>query len=84
MYRLLAKCSSMSEFYRVDKLICSPTGFAFHTYGRENLPVSIAILFLRAPAVDGLLGGDFLEQFKMILDHSSPQIWLESPQTEQS
>jgi hypothetical protein len=49
---------------------------------RENLPVGISILFPRAPSVDGLLGGDFLEQFKMTLDRGTRQMWLESPQTE--
>jgi predicted aspartyl protease len=49
---------------------------------RENLPVGISVLFPRAPSVDGLLGGDFLEQFKMTLDRGTRQMWLESPQTE--
>lgn len=49
---------------------------------RENLPVGISILFPRASSVDGLLGGDFLEQFKMTLDRGTRQMWLESPQTE--
>jgi predicted aspartyl protease len=50
---------------------------------RNNLPVGISALFVRAPAVDGLLGGDFLAQFKMTLDRGSRQMWLESPHTEQ-
>ncbi len=49
---------------------------------RENLPVGISVLFPWAPSVDGLLGGDFLEQFKMTLDRGTRQMWLESPQTE--
>ena len=43
----------------------------------ENLPVGVSVLFPQAPAVDGLLGGDFLEQFKMTLDRASNQMWLE-------
>jgi clan AA aspartic protease (TIGR02281 family) len=45
---------------------------------RENLPVGISVLFPRASAVDGLLGVDFLEQFKMTLDRHTRQMWLES------
>jgi predicted aspartyl protease len=43
----------------------------------ENLPVGVAVLFPQAPAVDGLLGGDFLAQFKMIVDRTTHQMWLE-------
>ena len=43
----------------------------------ENLPVGVSVLFPQAPAVDGLLGGDFLEQFKMTLDRATNQMWLE-------
>ena len=50
---------------------------------RSNLLVGISVLFIRAPAVDGLLGGDFLEQFKRTRDRGSRQMWLESPQTAQ-
>jgi clan AA aspartic protease (TIGR02281 family) len=45
---------------------------------RENLPVGISVLFPRASSVDGLLGVDFLEQFKMTLDRHTRQMWLES------
>jgi hypothetical protein len=49
----------------------------------ENLQVGISVLLPRAPSVDGLLGGDFLAQFKMTLDRTTRQMWLESPQTVQ-
>ena len=47
---------------------------------RENLPVAYPSSS-HGPPVDGLLGGDFLEQFKMTLDRGTRQMWLESPQT---
>jgi clan AA aspartic protease (TIGR02281 family) len=43
----------------------------------ENLPVGVSVLFPQSSAVDGLLGGDFLEQFKMTLDRATNQMWLE-------
>jgi predicted aspartyl protease len=50
----------------------------------ENLQVGVSVLFPRAPAVDGLLGGDFLEQFRMTLDRTTRQMWLEPHQVVQS
>lgn len=44
----------------------------------ENLQVGVSVLFPQSPTVGGLLGGDFLEQFKLILDRTARQMWLES------
>lgn len=43
----------------------------------ENLQVGISVLFPQTPAVDGLLGGDFLEEFRIVLDRTTHQMWLE-------
>jgi predicted aspartyl protease len=47
----------------------------------ENLLVGVAALFPQVPGVDGLLGGDFLGQFTVILDRAAHQIRLETHQT---
>jgi len=47
----------------------------------ENLRVGVSALFPQAPVVGGLLGGDFLGQFTVILDRAAHQIRLETRQT---
>lgn len=47
----------------------------------ENLQVGVSVLFPQTPRVDGLLGGDFLEQFRITTDRTTRQMWLESLQT---
>ena len=46
----------------------------------ENLQVGVSVLFPQTPIVDGLLGGDFLEQFRITLDRTTRQLWLEPHQ----
>jgi clan AA aspartic protease (TIGR02281 family) len=50
----------------------------------ENLQVGVSVLFPRTSAVDGLLGGDFLEQFSIIIDRITHQMWLEPQQVVRS
>jgi hypothetical protein len=40
----------------------------------------VSVFFPRVLSVDGLLGGDFLTQFKMTLDRTTRQLWLEPHQ----
>ena len=46
----------------------------------ENLEEGVSVLSPRVLSVDGLLGGDFLTQFKMTLDRTTRQLWLEPHQ----
>jgi predicted aspartyl protease len=41
-----------------------------------SLHVGILSSFPEAPFVDGLLGGDFLEQFTMTLDYTASRLWF--------
>jgi hypothetical protein len=66
----------LSEFYRVGGLICSPAGFAFHTYERENLQVGVLAPFPNAPLIDGILGGSLLKDFTMTLDYAIRRLRL--------
>src|SRR5262249_19311266 len=50
----------------------------------EQLPVGITDVLPEAPAVDGLLGVDFLARFTVTLDRATHQLWLTSPQTVQT
>src|SRR5262249_36055407 len=43
----------------------------------ENLQVGGSVLLPQTPIVDGLLGGDFLERFKITLDRTTRRLWLE-------
>src|SRR5262249_4479485 len=46
--------------------------------GNAAAALSVGILssFPEAPFVDGLLGGDFLEQFTMTLDYTASRLWF--------
>jgi predicted aspartyl protease len=46
----------------------------------ENLPVGIALVLPEAPLVDGVLGGDFLQHFTVMLDYAASRLWLEPRQ----
>lgn len=46
----------------------------------ENLPVGVTLVFPEAPLVDGVLGGDFLQQFTVRLDYAASRLWLEPRQ----
>src|SRR5262249_50407710 len=50
----------------------------------EQLPVGITDVLPEAPAVDGLLGVDFLARFTVTLDRATHQLWLTAPQTVQT
>jgi Aspartyl protease len=46
----------------------------------EQLPVGITDVDPTAPAVEGLLGVDFLARFTVTLDYGTRQLWLAAPQ----
>jgi hypothetical protein len=46
----------------------------------EQLPVGITDVFPTAPAVEGLLGVDFVARFTVTLDYGNRQLWLAAPQ----
>jgi hypothetical protein len=46
----------------------------------EQLPVGITDVVPTAPAVEGLLGVDFLARFIVTLDYGNRQLWLVVPQ----
>jgi predicted aspartyl protease len=66
------------QFHTVPLVVCK--ALAVGEAVVEQLPVGITEVDPTAPAVEGLLGVDFLARFTVTLDYGTRQLWLAAPQ----
>ena len=70
--------SADGQFHTVPLVLCQTIAVGEAVV--EQLPVGITDVDPKAPAVEGLLGVDFLARFTVTLDYGNRQLWLAAPQ----